>query len=98
MTDNFWATIGRQLEEAATARSAGDVIRIFATADNPYGDPHITGAPGFFAGSGGDGSLSEALDAAGWSRAWSEASYHWKMTAPDGSAITYVEGDLYPGD
>jgi hypothetical protein len=95
--DTFWATIDQQLTEAAKATSAEAVLRIFATAGNPYGDPHISGAPGFFAGSGGDGSLSAALSAAGWKWAWAEAHYHWAMTAPDGSGITYVEGDLYRG-
>ena len=93
----FWATIGAQLTEATTATSADDVLRIFATAGNPYGDPDISHAPGFFAGSGGDGSLFEALRTAGWTTAWIEADYHWAMRAPDGkTGITYVEGDLFP--
>ena len=95
--DTFWATIDAQLQEASTAGTADDVLRIFATARNPYGDPHISGAPGFFAGSGGDATLRGALSEAGWRLAWSKASYHYAMTAPDGSSITYVEGDLYPG-
>jgi hypothetical protein len=96
-SDTFWATIDAQLKEASTAATADDVLRIFATARNPYGDAHITGAPGFFAGSGGDDTLMDALYAAGWSLVWAEASYHWAMRAPDGSGITYVEGDLYSG-
>src|SRR5690348_8153516 len=92
----FWATIDAQLQEATQAGSAEDVLRIFATENNPYGDPDISGAPGFFAGSGGDGSLREALWEAGWDVVWAEASYHWAMRAPDGSGITYVEGDLFP--
>jgi hypothetical protein len=95
--DTFWATIDKQLEEASTAATAEDVLRIFATAGNPYGDPHISGAPGFFAGGGGDGSLRNALANAGWRTVWAEASYHWAMRAPDGTGITYIEGDLYPG-
>lgn len=95
--DTFWATISAQLKQASTAATADDVLRIFATAGNPYGDPHISGAPGFFAGSGGDDTLMGALYDAGWSLAWAEASYHWAMRAPDGTGITYVEGDLYPG-
>ena len=98
MTSNtFWATIDAQLEEASTATTAGDVLRIFATAANPYGDPHISGAPGFFAGSGGDKTLMNALYNAGWTLVWAEAGYHWAMRAPDGTGITYIEGDLYPG-
>jgi hypothetical protein len=93
----FWAVIDNQLEQARTAATADDVLRIFATGGNPYGDPHISGAPGFFAGSGGDGSLKDSLYTAGWTPVWTEASYHWAMRAPDGSGITYVEGDLFPG-
>jgi hypothetical protein len=95
-TVNFWQVIARQVAELRSARSAADVLRILATADNPYGDPSISSAPAFFAGSGGDESVMEALQAAGWRVAWAQASYHYAMTAPDGSAITYVEGDIYP--
>jgi hypothetical protein len=42
-SDTFWATIDAQLKEASTAGTADDVLRIFATARNPYGDPHISG-------------------------------------------------------
>lgn len=91
----FWATIQAQLTECQQARSADDVLRILATAGNPYDDPSITGAPAFFAGSGGDESLMAALEVAGWTVVWAEAHYHYAMRAPDGSAITYVEGDIY---
>ncbi len=90
----FWATIKTQLGECEHAGSADDVI--LATERNPYDDPTITGAPAFFAGSGGDDSLMEALRTAGWTVTWAEAPYHYKMQAPDGSAITYVEGDIFP--
>jgi hypothetical protein len=95
--DNFWQTIDAQLAQLREARTAGDVMRILATDLNPYGDPAITSAKAFFGGSGGDGTVMDSLFAAGWTIAWSEASYHWAMTAPDGSSITYVEGDVYPG-
>ncbi|MDF2990284.1 MAG: hypothetical protein K0S37_798 [Microbacterium sp.] len=54
----------------------------------------------FFAGSGGDRSLWSALHAAGWRRSWALApSYHWAAQHPNtGERITYVEGDVYPGD
>jgi hypothetical protein len=93
----FWQAVDTQLAELRTAQTADDVVRILATDKNPYGDPHITSAPAFFAGSGGDGSVYEALRAAGWDVKWMEASYHWAMRAPDGqSGIRYVEGDIYP--
>jgi hypothetical protein len=92
----FWNVIDTQLAGLRQARTAGDVLRILATADNPYGDPSVSSAPAFFAGSGGDETVMDALQAAGWRVTWAEASYHYAMTAPDGSAITYVEGDIYP--
>lgn len=94
---SFWKTIETQLAECQKAGSADDVLRILATEHNPYGDPSVSGAPAFFAGSGGDDSLMAALEAAGWSVTWAEAHYHYKMQAPDGSTITYVEGDIFPG-
>jgi hypothetical protein len=93
-TSGFWAIIDQQLEEATTAASAADVFRIFSADRNPYGPGHSTGP--FFAGGGGDKTLRAALFAAGWSLAWSKASYYYAMRAPDGSTITYMEGDLYP--
>jgi hypothetical protein len=99
--DGFWAAVDAQLAELRQARTAGDVLRILAPARNPYnalpGHDGTTSAPGFFAGGGGDGTVLEALIAAGWRLAWAEASYHYAMTAPDDqSGITYVEGDIYP--
>jgi hypothetical protein len=93
----FWWVIDIQLAECRGARSADEVLRILATAGNPYGDPSITGAPAFFAGSGGDDSLMAALEVAGWTLIWAKAHYHYAMRAPDGSAITYVEGDIFDG-
>ncbi len=93
-TANFWQVIDRQIAELRQARSAADVLRILATADNPYGDPHISSAPAFFAGSGGDETVMDALLTAGWRVTWEKASYWYAMTAPDGSAITYTEGDI----
>jgi hypothetical protein len=96
-TGKFWATIGSQLAQLREASSAIDVLRILATEGNPYGDPGISHAPAFFAGSGGDESVINALSAAGWHVTWSEASYYYTMAAPDGSSITYIEGDIFPG-
>lgn len=93
----FWAVIDQQIDQLRQARSADDVVHILATKDNPYGDPQISSAPAFFAGSGGDKSVLGALSAAGWSVVWAEASYYYAMEAPDGSSITYIEGDIYPG-
>lgn len=104
MSDPFWTAVRRQLDQARTATSADQVLAIFAPEHNPYRleqpdwDGMDGGAQGFFAGSGGDDSLMEALDDAGWERLWFQAPYWWAMTAPDGSVITYCEGDIYRGD
>lgn len=98
--DPFWAAVHAQLHAARTARTAAEVLAIFAPDNDPYqllpGRDKHTAAPGYFAGSGGDARLSSALTAAGWTYAWSKAPYWWCMRAPDGSGIVYVEGDLYP--
>lgn len=95
--DDFWSLMDKQLAELRTARNSGDVLRILSQERNPYG-PGSSSGDGFFAGSGGDGSVEESLDAAGWQQVWREAFYHYCMRAPDGSMITYVEGDIYDGN
>lgn len=98
---DFWAVIAGQLKELESASSADDVISILSAERNPYGpgwDGMDGAAEGFFAGSGGDNTVDDALDTAGWRYLWSRAGYWWAMSAPDGSAITYVEGDVYRGD
>lgn len=100
--DAFWKAIDAQLAELRTAKTADDVLRILAPERDPYhtvlGDnPHRTTA-GFFAGSGGDGTVMDALSDAGWRVIWAEASYYYTMQAPDGSMITYIEGDILRGE
>jgi hypothetical protein len=103
MPDTFWTAVKAQLTELREAKSADDVLRILAPERNPYRleTPNWTGmdeaADGFFAGSGGNTTLDEALDDAGWSWVGGSA-YHYAMRAPDGSVITYCEGDVYRGD
>lgn len=89
MSDKFWTMIDAQIEELRVAKSATDVLRILAVRDHT--------SPAFFEGSGGDRSVYGALSEAGWDTVWYEANYHWAMVAPDGSSITYVEGDIFPG-
>jgi hypothetical protein len=88
--NGFWDDIARQLGELTSARTADDVLRIL-----PGGE---SSAEGFFAGSGGDDTVMEALQEAGWSVTWATASYYWVMRAPNGDKITYVEGDIFRGD
>lgn len=98
-TSNFWDLVNAQLAELRTATSADDVLRILSAERNPYG-ADFDGAAGdaFFAGSGGDATVAEALGAAGWEMVWRQASYNFVMEAPNGDLITYVEGDIYRGD
>ncbi len=93
--DEFWKVIDAQIEQLKTAKTADEVIDILANDKNPYGDPDIGSGDGFFAGSGGDPTVWAALADAGWKTVWFEADYHFAMSAPDGSGITYVEGDIY---
>lgn len=94
----FWAAVNRQLSEASQAKTVDDVLRIFSAERNPYG-PDFEGMAGdaFFAGSGGDEILSDALTKAGWRVITWKSSYFWVMAAPDGQELTYIEGDIYRG-
>lgn len=95
--DPFWTTVREQLAELTAATSATKVAEILCAERNPYGHETIT-AQGFFAGGGGDDTVRDALRQAGWRTVWAEASYYYAMRAPDGSVITYIEGDIYTRD
>lgn len=100
--EEFWAVIRQQITELTGAKTADDVVRILAVDRNPnlLDNPEWANAAGdaFFAGSGGDDTVEDALYDAGWRELWRQAHYYWAMQAPDGSVITYVEGDVYRGD
>lgn len=99
MSEAFWTVIAEQHKELESARIADDVIRILAHDRNPYGpDRGHTGGDAYFAGSGGDKTVGDALSTAGWITIWAEAAYYYVKRAPDGSLITYIEGDIYRGD
>ncbi|MFE6746011.1 hypothetical protein ACFVGM_09180 [Kitasatospora purpeofusca] len=101
MPDKFWVEIAKQLKELESAKTADEVFPILSDERNPYGpdwDGRDGGAEGFFAGSGGDGTVRESLEAAGWDYVWFKAHYYWCMKAPDGSMVTYIEGDVYRGN
>jgi hypothetical protein len=91
MSDSFWTAIEAQCKEMAKAKSAGEVVAIL----NRYGSPSAGDA--FFAGSGGY-SMHECLSDAGWTTTWIAADYYWVMRAPDGSLLSYIEGDVQLGD
>lgn len=90
MSNAFWQNVDRQLTLLRTAKSASEVVDILGT------DSELSTAPAFFGGSGGDGTVRESLVTAGWQIVWSQASYYWAAQAPDGSHVTYIEGDIYP--
>lgn len=89
---DFWKVIDEQLEALKTAGTADDVLAILTT------EPCVSAGDGFFAGGGGDYTPRDSLYQAGWTTIWTEAPYYYALRAPDGSAITYVEGDIYRGD
>lgn len=92
MAADFWQHIDSQLERLRAARTADDVLAILPKI------PGTSAGDGFFEGSGGDGTVSESLLDAGWNFVWRQAGYYWCMKAPNGDAVTYIEGDLYRGD
>lgn len=103
--DPFWIKVREQIADLRSAGSAPDVLRILSPENNPYRidnpqwDGQDPGANGFFGGSGGDDTVWDALDDAGWEQVWSEpGGIYYAMRAPDGSIITYCEGDIYGRD
>ena len=95
--DAFWEMIDQQIKLLEKAQTADEVIAILPNVLGEVDFP-ASGADGFFMGSGGDQSVREALNEAGWRTTWSEASYYYVIQAPNGDKITYIEGDIYKGD
>lgn len=104
--NGFWPQVSHQLERIATtpATTFAEVQGILLDptyADvvaeiNANGVRTFHADTAFFAGSGGENSLQEALRKAGWGTTWQEASYHYSMVhRSSGDGLHYVEGDLY---
>lgn len=93
MSNDFWEAIDAQLDLLRRKGTTAQVVCQILPAV-----PGLSSGDGFFGGSGGDAQVSEVLAENGWTYVWAKAHYHWCMQAPDGSRITYVEGDLYQGD
>ena len=89
--NDFWAHIDSQISQLRTAKTADEVLAICPPTT-------VADGAGFFAGSGGDATVLDALREAGWTVVDWRATYYWCAQAPDGSLITYVEGDLYQGN
>lgn len=98
MADDFWAEVKAQYVELMEAQSAADVTRILSHERNPYGANASSQGDGFYAGSGGEHSVLDALYKAGWTVKWMQAAYYYAMTAPNGDIVTYIEGDIYGRD
>lgn len=103
MTAPFWHQINKQLDDLRAAASADDAVRILNTlpgdAEDYWRDLVAEKvADAFFAGSGGDRTVAASLREAGWTNVWVETPYFWCKQAPDGSCVTYVEGDVYARD
>ncbi|MDE8648101.1 hypothetical protein PXH69_24345 [Rhodococcus qingshengii] len=93
MSDPFWDEINRKLDRVESATTADSVIEILGK-DGDY----LVDGDAFFAGSGGDRPLFDALWKAGWHMIWSEASYFYVVQNNAGELMTYIEGDVYRGD
>jgi len=89
--DTFWDAVDTCLDELETATTADAVIDGL----NAYFSPSSSDA--FFAGSGGDRQLFDALRVAGWNIVWAEAPYFYVARNGD-ELLTYIEGDVYRGD
>lgn len=92
--DAYWAAVDAALAAARQVRTVDELI----TALNKHHPPSVGDA--FFAGSGGDEQLWDAImdNPHGWRVVWAEADYYWVARDPEGNLCTYVEGDVYRGD
>ena len=92
---DFWDTIDQQLDhiERDKPTTATELVAIL----NKYSSP--SAADAFFAGSGGDRQLIEAMFNAGWRIITAESHVYWVMHHPlTGDPVTYIEGDVYIGN
>lgn len=105
----FWTQIDDQLDEiAATRADTFDAVRAILLGPdvdlvtdeiNRNGTRSFGPDAAFFAGSGGDRTLGQALRAAGWLTKEVQESYYYVMFHPaTGDELTYIEGDLLRGD
>ena len=91
MPASFWDGVNKALAAAKNAKTADELIA--AVRLGP--DQGAGCGDAFFAGSGGNDQLVEALDDDHWDIDWIEGDYHWTATSNvDGSVVEYTEGDL----
>ena len=102
----FWTEIQGQLDRVAKDGDIFDRVRgvlldfeAFPSVGkevNRNGAMTFGEGEAFFAGSGGDDTLIEALLSAGWVFEWSKTSYWYGMRHPViGDRLEYIEGDVY---
>lgn len=91
VAEQFWDEIRRVLASAGQAATADELIAVVAT-----GPDQTSGSEdAFFAGSGGNDQLLDALDTSVWEVFDIKAQYWWKARSRrDDSAIEYIEGDV----
>lgn len=89
--DGYWQAISASLDAMRKAKSAAEVIEILGAPDRSIGV-----GDAFFGGDGDD--MMGALFDAGWRSVRIDAAYLWCLEAPDGSQISYVEGDVFTGN
>ncbi|MCY1718533.1 hypothetical protein OVA26_16475 [Microbacterium sp. SL62] len=104
----FWRQIAHQLDrirrsEGCSFDAVRDVLQDERYAEviaeiTRNGPTHQGDDATFFAGSGGDASLLEALLEAGWEMRAYSATCHYALRSPDGETLTYCEGDVLRGD
>lgn len=107
--EGFWPQIQHQLDRVAEEKpDTFDAVRAILV-DPAYTDiaayVHRNGQrpfsadEAFFAGSGGDEDLADALLEAGWVVVASEASYYYAARhRRTGEELTYIEGDVVRGN
>ncbi len=87
---SYWAAIDAAKVILAKAASVDDVMAVCGS------EPGVSVGDGWWGGDGDE--LLDVLFAAGWSSVTIKAGYYWCLRAPDGSLLSYVEGDLYRGN
>ena len=83
--DPYWGPLEAMLDTIETTKptTSSEVIRILGGANGKA-----------FFNDGGNRTLWDVLDIAGWEPIKYEASYWWAMKSPNGDRIEFCEGDV----
>lgn len=86
--DDFWANVDAALDRCAQATTVAEVVEIL----NEHFQP--SSGVAFFAGSGGDRQLLDALhwdnDTSPWRVVRYDATYYWCLEDPHGEQFTFT--------